>query len=147
MDNKTLTEFMQENTTMVEDLRIAAGLLPNKRAFLSESLKRYASELAKYNPFLSKEGGSPFATIKTMNEAVKDATPAWATQFEWEISPEGDLCHKKMNYHIYSNQLHEKNWILQMMEKGWCNLNAFIPAYLEACRRAGIKELTIITTY
>lgn len=147
MNNKTLIEFMSSHQTMVEDLRVAANLLPKfKRSTLVGALRRYASELAEYDPAYSGEYISPFK-IMTINKAVADAVPAWKEQTDWEISPKGDLCHKKMGYNIYNNQLNQNDWILHMMEKGWCDLNTFIPAYFEACRRAGINSLKILSNY
>ena len=146
MDKKTITEFMRHHSCLVEDLRVCANLIQKKQELLAGNLNRYADELAEYDPFLCKEYHSPFK-VTTMNEAVRDAVPAWQEQKDWTISPEGDLHHDKMNYDIFSNQLKEKNWILHMMGKGWVDLNSFIPAYFEACQRCGIKQLDIIVNY
>ena len=146
MDKRTVREFMRHHSCLVEDLRVCANLIQKKQELLAGNLNRYADELAEYDPFLCKKYHSPFK-VQTMNEAVRDAVPAWQGQKDWTISPEGDLHHEKMNYDIFSNQLKEKNWILHMMEKGWVDLNSFIPAYFEACRRCGIKQLDIIANY
>lgn len=147
MDNKTLKEFMERHHTLVEDIRAAITRLPiKKEAVLIDNLRRAADELAQYDHFLCKEYTSPFK-VKTMNEAVKDAVPAWKEQQDWEISENGDLTHKKRGYLIEAWQLKENDWLLHMMEKGWVNLNTFVPAYLEACRRAGINKISIMTHY
>lgn len=146
MDNKTLKEFMQNHHCIVEDLRVCANLLPKKQKLLAENLFRYADELAEYDHFLCKDFHSPFK-VQTMNDAVQNAVPAWKEQKDWTISTEGELHHGKMNYTIEASRLNEKNWILHMMEKSWVNLNTFMPAYFEACRRAGIQELPILIHY
>lgn len=146
MDNKTVREFMQHHNCLVEDLRVSANLLPKKQEILKENLNRYADELAEYNHYHSKEYTSPFK-VQTMNEVIQNAFPAWKEQKDWNISPDGDLLHNKTKYQISAQQLGEKDWILHMMGKRWVNLNTLIPAYLEACRRAGVDELQIITHY
>lgn len=137
---------MQNHSCLVEDLRVCANLLPKKRDILKQSLNHYADELAEYNPTYSKEYVSPFK-IQTMNEAIANAKPAWQEQKDWAISPNGDLKHIKMQYCIPADRLEEEDWILHLTEKAWIDFNTFIPAYFEACRRAGIKNIKIITNY
>lgn len=137
---------MQHHSCLVEDLRVCANLIQKKQELLAGNLNRYADELAEYDPFLCKEYHSPFK-VTTMNEAVRDAVPAWQEQKDWEISPKGDLYHPKRDYPIEAERLNEKNWIIHMMGKGWIDLNSFIPAYFEACRRAGFDTIEIITNY
>ena len=60
MDNKTLKEFMREHQCMVEDLRVAANLIPQKRSILVNSLRKYADELAQYDINYCKEYTDPF---------------------------------------------------------------------------------------
>ena len=147
MDNKTLREFIRNHTTLVEDIRYACNRLPkHKEAALISNLRQAADELAEYDMFLCKEHVNPFK-VETMNEAIANAVPAWQEQTDWTISSRGDLENKKWAYLIQAGQLREKDWILHMMEKKWCNLNTFIPAYFEACSRAGIKEMSILTNY
>ena len=51
-------------------------------------------------------------------------------------------------YLIYAERLAEPFWILHLLSsKKWFDANTFIPAYFEACRRAGIKKVTILTYY
>ncbi len=53
--NKTLKRFVDEHPTLVEDLRVAAGLLPKyKRSILVHSLLKYADELAEYDETYKK---------------------------------------------------------------------------------------------
>ena len=147
MDNKTLEEFMRMHTTLVEDIRYACSRLPRqKEAALIDNLRSAADELAQYDHYLSKEFKSPFK-IRTMNEAVAEAVPAWKQQTDWKISEDGDLEHVKQRYLIPADRLDDNDWILHMSEKNWCNLNTFIPAYFEACRRAGLNLVMIRTNY
>ena len=66
---------------------------------------------------------------------------------EWPVTDEGDLVCKDRHYLIEKERLTEMgwniNWISHMAEKNWVNLNSFIPAYLLALKRAGVKTLTI----
>ena len=66
---------------------------------------------------------------------------------EWTVTDEGDLVCKDRHYLIEKERLTEMgwniNWISHMAEKKWVNLNSFIPAYLLALKRAGVKTLTI----
>lgn len=64
----------------------------------------------------------------------------------WKVSNKGTLTCKRDNgftYDIHFDRLTENNWIQHMREKIWVDMNDFIPAYFEALRRRGIKELTI----
>lgn len=45
----TLTEFVRQHPTIVEDLRIAADKLAKARPILAGALEGYADELAKYD--------------------------------------------------------------------------------------------------
>lgn len=59
--DKTVWEFMRDHTCLVEDLRVAANLLPRRKcAALIHDLHRYADELAEYDHFLCKEWHNPF---------------------------------------------------------------------------------------
>jgi hypothetical protein len=45
-------------------------------------------------------------------------------------------------YYIEKERLAE-NWLDHMREKKWNDMNKFVPAYLEACRRAGVKMVKV----
>ena len=65
---------------------------------------------------------------------------------DWAISDDGDLL--GLGYYlISSHRLKEGNWLLHLMGKKWFDANTFIPAYFEACRRAGLKTVTVMTYY
>ena len=66
---------------------------------------------------------------------------------DWTVTEEGDLVNKNRSYIITREQLTEKDWILHMIGKGWINLNSFIPAYLDALRKAGHDSVEILTRY
>ena len=67
---------------------------------------------------------------------------------DWTVEGDGTLVNKEKGYAIGPDQLLEqKDWILHMMGKPWVNLNSFIPAYLLALKRLGIKNAEILTSY
>lgn len=66
---------------------------------------------------------------------------------DWQLSPKGDMCFHNGRYDIEAERLKEDDWIIHLMEKAWFDANTFIPAYFEACRRAGVKKVEILTTY
>lgn len=65
------------------------------------------------------------------------------TEQDWQITPEGDLYHKEMDYLIEKERLTEMNWIKHMAGKTWVNMNSFIPAYFKTLEEAGYKNLPI----
>lgn len=65
---------------------------------------------------------------------------------DWFLSPEGDMNHVS-DYPIERSQLDDEDWLLHLMEKSWFDANTFLPAYFEACRRAGLPRITIQTEY
>ena len=66
---------------------------------------------------------------------------------DWALSADGDMIQVEEDYIIDHERLEESDWFLHLMEKGWFDANTFLPAYLEACVRAGLKMATILTTY
>lgn len=95
---------------------------------------------------LSKNYESPHTITPRKGLKRKPYKKEWVYNEDWEISPEGDMIGWGY-YWIASERLGESDWILHLMEKAAFNANTFIPAYFEACRRAGLKEITIITHY
>jgi hypothetical protein len=74
-----------------------------------------------------------------LKEIRADRTPVWEP--EWRITEDGDLEHIN-RYYIEKERLAE-NWLDHMREKKWNDMNKFVPAYLEACRRAGVKMVKV----
>lgn len=66
---------------------------------------------------------------------------------DWFLSPKGDMCNRCSGYYIEADKLRKDDWILHCMERRWFDANTFIPAYWEACRRAGIKKVTMRIEY
>lgn len=62
---------------------------------------------------------------------------------DWFISDKGDLLNRRGDYILEHCFLTMPDWILILSEKRWFDANTFIPAYYEACRRAGIKKITM----
>jgi len=62
MDKKrTVWDFMKHHSCFIEDLRVAANLLPKrKQAALRESLFKYANELSEYDPIYCGQWHNPF---------------------------------------------------------------------------------------
>lgn len=69
------------------------------------------------------------------------------TYKDWTVSPAGDLTYEPRAYTITADRLDEDDWFLHMMEKGWCDMNEFVPAYFQAMRNAGINSVEIKTQY
>lgn len=66
---------------------------------------------------------------------------------DWYLSPQGDMCNKFSDYFIEADRLDEDDWFLHCMHKRWFDGNTFLPAYYEACKRAGIQEVTMRMYY
>lgn len=60
----------------------------------------------------------------------------------WIVEENGDLVHLKNDYYIQKHNLPDPHWIRHMMEKNWVDYTFFY-AYFEACRNAGINQITI----
>ena len=65
---------------------------------------------------------------------------------EWWLSEAGDMYGGYYSF-INAERLNEQDWLLHLMGKKWFDANTFLPAYMEACRRAGLREVKIITRY
>lgn len=65
---------------------------------------------------------------------------------EWWLSEAGDMYGGYYSF-INADRLDEQDWLLHLMGKKWFDANTFLPAYMEACRRAGLREVKIITQY
>lgn len=84
-------------------------------------------------------------TSRTFAECLKDYIKVKEEErrrSDWYIDEEGYLCHKGEYYEIDPDRLAE-NWIGHMARKRWVNMNTFIPAYIEACERAGVQQVNI----
>jgi len=66
---------------------------------------------------------------------------------DWAISDDGSMIQVEEDYPIHHSRLEENDWFLHLMEKAWFDANTFIPAYLEACARSGLKNVVVLTTY
>ena len=66
---------------------------------------------------------------------------------DWSVAEDGGIINEKHGYHIEKERLSDMgwgiNWISHVAEKGWVNLNSFIPVYFLALKRAGIDTLHI----
>lgn len=62
---------------------------------------------------------------------------------DWFLSPHGDMMCRRGGYEITADILDRGHWLWFLAEKRWFDANTFLPAYYEACRRAGIKEVKI----
>jgi len=60
---------------------------------------------------------------------------------QWIIDKFGNLECPEEDYFIDKERLQEGDWIRHLQAKIWVNMNDFIPAYLKALKRAGIKTL------
>lgn len=66
---------------------------------------------------------------------------------DWIVTQAGDILCIPHSYGIYDYALEKDDWIIHMAEKRWVNLNTFLPAYFEACRRKGLKVVQMRISY
>ncbi len=65
---------------------------------------------------------------------------------DWFISANGDLMGWGC-YLISAERLQESDWLIHLMTKRQFDANTFIPAYREACFRAGVQNVTMKMFY
>lgn len=65
---------------------------------------------------------------------------------DWLLTESGDMWHVT-DYFIEHERLDEDDWFIHLMGKTWFDANTFMPAYIEACRRNNIKEITFRMRY
>ena len=135
------------------DLYICAILI---RPFSEEIQKEY--EHLKINPIYNRlklKWDSREKHSKRIEEVIKEskfdlskynATP-YEKQKDWIVSKSGDLEHIERGYFIRADRLTEEDWLLHLTEKAWFDANTFLPAFFEACKRAGKQRVTIKTYY
>ena len=119
-------QLINEHPCFFGDLKIASQLLEKKRPIVAAALAEYVEALKEYD---------------TDNDAFAERTRR--RTFDWEVSPSGDMYCADASYHIAAERLGTENWLDHIAGKTWVNLNTFIPVYIEACRRAGIKTVKI----
>ena len=66
---------------------------------------------------------------------------------KWKVNKNGDMDFDNGRYFIYGNRLGHEDWILHLMEKNWCDMNDFIPAYFKALQNINVKYLKIQSFY
>jgi hypothetical protein len=64
---------------------------------------------------------------------------------KWKLNTDGSISFDY--YSIAKNRLSEPDWIIHLMDKKWFDLNDFMPVYFEACVRAKIFKVEILTQY
>ena len=83
--------------------------------------------------------------IKEICECYEvDSDGALLFNENWIISKEGDLIGGYSGnyfYGIWDYMLSQPDWIAQLMNKRWFDINTFIPVYIEALCRAGVEEV------
>jgi len=67
---------------------------------------------------------------------------------DWEVDEKGNMEFKNY-YFISAGRLNQKgnDWMLHLFEKRWIVWDDFVPAYFQACRNAGIKEVQMKMFY
>ena len=58
---------------------------------------------------------------------------------DWSVDIYGNLYGKRGDYLISASELSREDWFLHLSEKRWFDESTFLPAYLWACRVAGMK--------
>ena len=66
---------------------------------------------------------------------------------KWEVSETGDMIWDGARYAIYDYQLTKNDWFIHLSGKRWIDWNEFIPAYIQALKHAGIREVSFISEY
>lgn len=84
--------------------------------------------------------------IERVNNMEGNYKPFEVFNEDWAINADGDLIGWGY-YLIDCNRLKEDDWLLHLMSKALFDANTFIPAYMAACRRAGVKEVTMKMSY
>lgn len=65
---------------------------------------------------------------------------------DWAVNEDGDL--RGWGYYLIScDRLLEEDWLIHLIGKKQFDANTFIPAYIEACFRAGIQKVTMKMFY
>lgn len=67
------------------------------------------------------------------------------TYGEWAVHPNGKMVNQK-GMVIPVNELQHDGWLLFFSGQKRTDLNDFIPAWMQACRNAGIAEISQKTT-
>lgn len=65
---------------------------------------------------------------------------------DWLLTRRGDMLNV-VGYSISSDSLTHEDWLLHLMAKRWFDANTFLPAYMEALRRAGVREMKQLVAY
>lgn len=65
---------------------------------------------------------------------------------DWLLTEHGDMMNV-VGYEIWGDRLTEEDWLLHLMQKRWFDANTFLPAYMEALRRSGRREMKQWVTY
>ena len=60
----------------------------------------------------------------------------------WVADESGNLENEKDGFYITNDRLKEQDWIKYFRTFDKFNWNHFLPVYIEACERAGVKEIT-----
>lgn len=62
---------------------------------------------------------------------------------DWLVEEDGSMYHRKQDYEICAIDLKNEDWISHLLEKEWCDMNTFIPAYFYALSKVGVSGLNI----
>lgn len=60
---------------------------------------------------------------------------------DWFLSISGDMICRRGGYNIEHDILGNITWPTHLSDKRWFDANTFLPAYTEACRRAGVNQV------
>lgn len=65
---------------------------------------------------------------------------------DWLLTKNGDMLNAIADYEILNDEL-QGNLFCRLMSKKWFDANTFLPAYFQACMRAGLEHVTINIIY
>ena len=84
--------------------------------------------------------------IEDVNKIDDGCKPFEVFNEDWAVNADGDLIGWGY-YFIDCNRLAEEDWFIHMMSKVQFDASTFMPAYIEACKRANIQKVTMKMFY
>lgn len=62
---------------------------------------------------------------------------------DWYVRTDGQMLDKRTGYVIPPDELDREHWLIHLLDKRWFDATTFLPAYIEACRKAGLEVIHI----
>lgn len=112
---------------------------PNNKG-LKGGLKK-SSQIIRGSDLL-KMAEESLVDVSVLNKLTDDFSK------DWIVDEDGTMTSKQKPWYIIEgSRLTQKDWIKHLLEKGWVDMNTFIPAYFYALKIIGKKEISITVNY